>query len=413
VGRPHPVGSRAGRGCDGQESTRQAREEDPVPHGYVVTTSAVPIFAGANSRCFRHFAVGARWGQQPDRRPDSQAGGRRTEGGGQLAKRTKMRDTIGSSLGASMAQSPVNPITLRGSAIGQFEFSLENTNAFFVKSIEGGFAKANMIDMNVGSYQYAMKHLSTMEIDPIGVEVGMQDGLPLVDWIKSSWKNNFTRKNGHVKMGDFNMKDVFQIDFSNALITETTFPGLDAAGKEPAILKVKMQPESVEFKEGTKNPLVAQAVSYPKQKLWSVSSFALELGRYDTSRVAKIDSFTVKQGVKSYYTGRDRFPHWETTKLTFPEISVHMTYEYAKSMMKWYQNTVMSGGQDPMLEVDGCITYLAPSKDVSKEVFEIKLYGVGMKGMSIEKSERQDNPRRVKFDLYVTYMDINRTGLAY
>lgn len=313
-----------------------------------------------------------------------------------------------------MSSSPIHPINLRGSAIGQFEFSLENTPAFFVKSVEGGFAKANMIDMNVGSYQYAMKHLSTMEIDPIGVEVGMQDGLPLVDWIKSSWKNSFTRKSGHVKMGDFNMKEVFAIDFTNALITETTFPGLDAAGKEAAMLKVKMQPEGVTFKVGNNTtPLVAQAVSYPKQKLWSVSAFALELGHHDTSRVAKIDSFTVKQGVKSYYTGRDRFAHWETTKLTFPEISVHMTYEYAKSMIQWYQDTVMSGGQDPMLQCDGCITYLSPSKDSSKEVFEIKLYGVGMKGMSIEKSERNDNPRRVKFDLYVTYMDINRTGLAF
>ncbi len=310
-----------------------------------------------------------------------------------------------------------NPLArpdMRGSAIGQFELAIESQLPLYCKSIEGGLPKSNLIDMNIGSHPEAVKHLSTVEIEPLSVEIGMQDGLPLLDWIKKSWKMKYERKGGHVKLGDFNMKDIFQFDFTNALITETTFPTLDGAAKDVAMLKVKLQPENVEMKAGSGQKLYSQGLSYPKQKFWLASAFQMELGNFNVKNVAKIDGFTVKQGVKPVYTGRKYYPTWEPTKLTFPDISIHVTYEFAGDLINWYKRSIEAAARkqiDPDLEFDGVIRYLDPGK--KREVFEIKLFGVGMKGMAFDKSERSDALRRIKFDLYVTRMDLDHTGLAW
>jgi hypothetical protein len=143
------------------------------------------------------------------------------------------------------------------------------------------------------------------------------------------------------------MKEVLQTHFSEALITETTFPTLDGSSKEMATLKVKMQPEAVEFANGSNNRVHASSRHHERQKLWPASAFAFELHNVDVRHTTKIDSFTVKQGIKSYSTGRARFPHWEPTKLTFPDLSIYVPLAYADSLLDWYQRS-MKGGKDPV-----------------------------------------------------------------
>jgi hypothetical protein len=299
----------------------------------------------------------------------------------------------------------------RGSAIGQFELTIEGGIPLYCKSIEGGLPKSNLIDMNIGSHPQSVKHLSTVEIEPLNIEIGMQDGLPLLGWIKKSWAMAYERKNGTVRFADFDMKEIFSFDFSNALITESSFPTLDGGGKDISMLKVKLQPEDIQIKSGDHQRLYGRGLSFPKQKMWMSNAFELELGNFNTRHVAKIDGFTVKQGVKPMYTGRNYFPSWEPTKLTFADISVHMTYEHSGDMIDWYKRTIETQRRkqiDPDLEVTGVIRFLDPGK--KKEVFEIKMAGVGMKGMAFDKSERNDAPRRIKFDLYVTSMDLDTTA---
>ena len=297
-------------------------------------------------------------------------------------------------------------LTTRSHSQGQFQFTFDNSQTFLCKSFDGGLAKGNPIEEPIGAELHVVKHLSTFEIEPMNIEVGMHDALPLMTWIKDSWNKRYSRKSGSVSLADFDMKGVHDYAFTDALITETAFPSLDAAGKEAAMLKVKIQPERAELKPSQPNfKVVAQANNFVRNKLWLVSHFALDLGKtLDTSRVAKIDGFAVKQGVKAYNTGRERFAFWEPTKLTFPDISVTMSMAYAGSMIDWYERTCFKGNTDPDLQVDGAIHYLAPDKKTV--LFDINLFKVGMKAMTIEKSERGDNPRRVKFDLYVSWMDL-------
>jgi T4-like virus tail tube protein gp19 len=304
-------------------------------------------------------------------------------------------------------------LTQRAYSTGQFSFVLDHApEAMFVKSFEGGLRKANVAEEQVGPMMEAIKHLTTREIEPVSMELGMQDAIPMIDWIRESWQRKFNRKSGAIHMADSNNKETYVQSFSNALLTDVTFPTLDASANEIAGLKVKFQPEDCELKAGggTAIPQTGNKRSQ-QQRIWSTSCFRMELLGLDLTRVNKIDSFTVKQGVKPMYTGKDQLPYFEPTKLQFPDITFYMSLAFANSVIAWYDSFVNKGKSDRKAEKTGAIEFLAfNKKDV---LFRINLDQVGIKSMAIDKSEKGDAPRRVKFELYVGSMDIDPGALAY
>ncbi len=304
--------------------------------------------------------------------------------------------------GGSTAQ-----IGLNNSSI--FEFSIDGwRNTAYIKSVEGGYPKLNTIEEQVGADNLFIKHGSTVEIEPISVEMGMQSGTEVLSWLQSSWRKEWCRQSGMITHGNFNKKALVEHHFSDALITEATFPTLDASSKEAAFLKFKIQPEAVELKAAAKST-VHQATS-PKQKMWSPNAFSFKLDGLNVSKVGKIDSFTVKQGVKALYVGGQRYPQYEPTKITFPDLSVHISQIYAGDIMDWYQTFVMRGHRDPKQEKSGSIEFLAP--DHKTVIYRINLTGVGIKGCVIERSTSSDaNTKKIKFDLYVGKMDIDGEGV--
>jgi hypothetical protein len=129
---------------------------------------------------------------------------------------------------------------------GHFEVNIDgHKSTAFVKSVDGGWAKANVADDGHGSQMYKMKHISTVEIDPISIEFGLAGANDMLQWIKASWSRQFSRRSGEIIHANFNQQPTFSHQFRDALITETTFPTLDGASKDGGYLKVKLQPEWV------------------------------------------------------------------------------------------------------------------------------------------------------------------------
>jgi len=277
----------------------------------------------------------------------------------------------------------------------------------YVKSVEGGYPKANVIEEQVGQDLGMVKHMSTAEVEPMSFELGMQSGIDVLRWIQDSWRRNFARRSGAVSHGNFDAQTVLEHNFYDALITETTFPELDAAGKQGAYLKFKIQPERVQLKQGGREKLMANVP--PKQKLWIPSAFRFELDGLDTSKVSKVEAFTVKQSVKPLYTGQDRFPQFEPVSIKFPDLTIHMSKMWSGPIMAWYEDFVMKGHQDPKAEKSGSIVYLAPN--LQDEVYRVNLFHVGIKSFTIEKaSANEEQMKKVKFELYVGSMDLDGQG---
>jgi hypothetical protein len=298
----------------------------------------------------------------------------------------------------------------RSYTAGHFELQLDGApTTAYLKTVDGGYAKASLIDEPIGPENHRIKHTSTVDIDPFSVELGVSGATAVLKWIQSSWRKEWSRKNGQITHANFDLKTTFTHEFFDALITETTFPALDGASKDAAYLKVKVQPEKVITKKVSSGPQLIPHMG-TKQKLWTSSAFRLSIDGLDEMSYAnKIDSFTIKQGVKKFYSGEDRFPQIEPTKIEFPHISGTIAAEYTDGLHDWYQKYVVKGQADPKAQKTGSLEFLTP--DRKSTIFRINLFDVGLIGLSMQSSTaNSDQIKRMKFELYVGRMDLDGSG---
>lgn len=299
----------------------------------------------------------------------------------------------------------------RSYTAGHFELQIDgHASTAYLKSVDGGWAKAQMIDESVGPDNSRIKHKSVVEIDPFTIDFGFSGANDVLMWIQSSWRKNYNRRNGSITHGDFNLASTFEHQFFDALISETTFPALDGSSKEPAYMKIKVQPEKIVTRKASGARLKSNIGS--KQKLWSASAFRLTIDGIDEFKYTnKIESFTIKQGIKKLYTGEDRFPQIEPTKIDFPNIVGTLSFEYADKLLNWYQRSVVDGQADPAGERSGMLEFLAPDRKTT--LFAIQLFEVGIHSMNVQQSTaNQDTIKRARFELYVGRMDLDGKGMG-
>jgi hypothetical protein len=300
-------------------------------------------------------------------------------------------------------------LTKRAYTAGHFELVIDgHKSTAYVKSVEGGHVRASTIEEPIGPENHRIKHTSVVDIEPFTCDCGMSGLGDVLRWVQGSWRKKFDRRSGQITHANFDLKRTFEHEFYDALISETTFPTLDGGAKDAAFMKIKIQPERIKSAKNTSAPVFVGAGQ--KQKMWTPSSFRFSIDGIDEMLYTnKIESFTVKQGIKKLYTGEDRFPQIEPTKLEIPNIVGTISLEYADKLLEWYDEYVVKGQSDPKAQKSGSIEYLAPDKKTV--LFEISLFGLGMHHLSIaQSSANQDAMKRVKFELYASGIDISGPG---
>lgn len=301
------------------------------------------------------------------------------------------------------------PATKVPYSAGHFQLVLDgHPTTAYLKSIDGGHLRSSLIDEPIGPENMRIKHTSTVEIEPISMEFGIAGAAPIFKWIEASWKKEWSRRNGEITHANFDHKETYSHEFLDALITETTFPALDGASREAAYLKVKCLPEQVKLVK--KGGPTLRAVMGPKQKQWIPSAFRLTLeGLDDLQYTNKIESFTIKQGVKKLYTGRDRLPQIEPTKIEFPNLTGTIALEYADNLLKWSEKYVHAGQADNVAQTSGALEFLSPDRRTT--LFSINLFDVGLHGLQVMQSTaNSDQIKRVKYELYVGRMELAGTA---
>jgi hypothetical protein len=309
------------------------------------------------------------------------------------------------------------PLTRSSYSGGHFELTIDNhKSTAFVKSIDGGFVRGSVADDPIASGNHRVKQITTVDIEPISLEFGMTGANDVLKWIKGTWNKQWARRDGSIRHGNFNLEDTYEHEFYNALITEATIPALDGAAKESGYIKCKIQPETVLTNkvkgkgERIKGTMGTSTGGPTRQKLWTPSAFALRIDGLDNMKYCnKIESFTIKQGVKKVYTGEGRFPQIEPTKIEFPNITGTISLAYAQDLLDWHQQYVIDGKKDHGTQKSGAIEFLSP--DRSKTIFQINLFEVGIAFAGIQQSTaNQDQIKRVKFELFVHRMELDGEG---
>jgi hypothetical protein len=250
-----------------------------------------------------------------------------------------------------------------------------------------------------------------VDIDPFSVEFGLAGANDLLKWIKGSWSRKFSRRSGQITHANFNLHQTFEHEFAEALITETTIPTLDGSSKDAGYIKCKIQPERVSTKRLSGNGAKVDGDLGLRQKMWTPAAFRFNIDGIDEMKYTnKLDSFTIKQGIKKVYTGPGRFPTIEPTKIEFPNLTGTIALEYADKPLQWHEQYIHaeSATIDPSSQKTGSIEFLSP--DRNQIIFSINLYEVGLLYCGIEPSTANaDSIKRVKFEMYVHRMEIDGT----
>jgi phage tail-like protein len=291
--------------------------------------------------------------------------------------------------------------SLRSVPSGYYTVVIEGEELGIVQSVEGGGAKADLLVQQVGGDSNRTKSIGNLTYDPITMQIGASMAKPFYQWIANSWDRKHERRDGSILKYDYNIVPTHEIEFKQALVTETTVPALDGTAKQTMYLTVKLQPEKV---TNIKAPTGARIMGLVKaeQKAFMTQNFRFELDTIDVGRVTKIESFTVKQNVKPLQVGTFREAQMEPTSLEFPNITFTTSLDGADALIDWHKKYVIDGNSTADDETTGHITLLDPS--MQNELLEIELDGVGMTSLRINKSEAtsRNSIDRVVVELFVT-----------
>jgi tail tube protein gp19 len=294
---------------------------------------------------------------------------------------------------------------------GHFELQIDgHASTAYLKSVEGGFVRASVIDEPIGTHNERIKHTSTVDVEPFTVDFGISGAKDVLLWIQGSWRKDWDRRNGQITHANFNLYETFEHEFYDALIQETTFPTLDGSAKEAAYIKCKIQPERVVTKKLPGSGARVDGVLSPKQKMWTPAAFRFNIDGIDDMKYTnKLESFTIKQGIKKLYTGVSRFPQIEPTNIQFPNLTGTISLQYADKLLQWHEDYINTGKHDPKAQKTGSIEFLAP--DRKQTIFRINLYEVGLNFAAIESSTANaEQIKRVKFEMFVHRMELDGSG---
>ena len=286
----------------------------------------------------------------------------------------------------------------RSYVAGRFMFILDGASNGFLKQVDGGGIKAEVIS-EVPQGAVTKKHISNVKYEDITVRIGVSQSKAIYDWISASWSGKAVRKNGSIIAADFDYDALSQRDFVNALITETGIPACDGSSKEPAYLTVKFTPETLKsVKAGGK--IDPPPVS--KQKNWLPSNFRLTIDGLDCTKVSKIDSFTIKQAI---IRGDPREPALTPGPLELPTMRITLSQSSAQTWYDYFEDFVIKGNAGDNNEKKGTLEFLGP--DLKAVLAQISFSNLGIFSLVPDDGEaNSDNAGRVTAELYCESMAI-------
>lgn len=300
-------------------------------------------------------------------------------------------------------------VKARSYATSHFRVTLDDKEiTAFVKNVEGGLVKADSVEEKSGVANAPLHHASTRTIEPITLELGMCQNNWLLEAVADVVNNRVhARFDGQIDYGDANYNTRFTHEFTRALITEITLPTFDPSAKDPAFIKLKLQPESSDFGVASGGKL-STGVMAP-HKLWQPNAFRLDLdsGNLNTSKITKIEGMTIKIGTKAAPVGPHQLPSYLPTVVTMPKLSIHMPLHGANDIIGWYRSSiaaVASSRSDAVgYEVSGGLSLLDQARQ--KDLYTFNFFNLGPEQLTIVKGEGGGTGLKTcKLDMYMARM---------
>lgn len=301
------------------------------------------------------------------------------------------------SLAAAVALMPSGALAQKGERpyMGSRQILTIDGAPVMVRSVSGGEPYGELVSAQGGPDGATKKHIGSVKYSSIVAEVGADD---LREWISQAWAGKQNPKNGAVSTADVNYKSTSERQFMNALITETTIPALDGASKDAGYLTVRLTPAAVVLRKGAGADV--RGTVGPKQKTWMRSNFRFELGDLPTSRVARIDSFTVRSPAMSMATGELRTVQ-SVAAVQFPNLRLSISQADLQPWADWAESFIVQGQNGDNAEKSGAVVFLSPN--MKDEIGRITLSNCGILSLTQPGAEAE-KIARFEVELYCEKM---------
>jgi hypothetical protein len=255
-----------------------------------------------------------------------------------------------------------------------------------VKSIEGGSAVGVVLTAApAAGAHFREKHLSGVRFEPIAIAASSRRARPLFDWITTAWQGTLAQKNGAVLRANATGTPQAKREFVKATLVETIVPLLDAGSRDPADFTVRLAPERT---RDVPPPMTLPPIGPPTpgDATFMSSNFRLNIVGLDSTRVSKIDSFTV-------ITPATRVPE-------FPNLRIELSAVSVGTWRTWFQSFVIDGHSSATDEKSGSLSFLNAS--LTTVLATINFYNLGI--FRLENAPA--DPSRVIAELYCERMEL-------
>ena len=139
------------------------------------------------------------------------------------------------------------------------------------------------------------------------------------------------------------------------------------------------------------------------------SNFRLNIAGLDCTKVAKINSFTVKQSLagetldNGHYQGNQ--PQTAPANLLeFPNLRIELATVSAETWRAWFRSFVIDGNSSPMNEKTGTLSFLAPN--LSTVLATINFQNLGIFRLEDAPPDASAEITRVVAELYCERMEL-------
>jgi hypothetical protein len=299
-------------------------------------------------------------------------------------------------------QSAAAALDTRALVSGSSALELDGQFIDFLKSVEGGFPKADVIQEPVGPNYIVKKHIGQPKYQDIAIQSDPAMPKPLFDWVAAALAMAYVRKNGAIITADYNRVEQSRLQFNNAMITEFTIPACDGSAKEPGYLTVKFAPEVTTPLAGKGNILPGVGT---KAKAWLPANFRLTIPGLDCSKVSRIEALTVKQTTVTQTIGEARDFQKQPGKLEFPNLVISLAEISAGTFYAWFQDMVIKGNAGDNNEKAGTLEFL--DQTMKGSLLTVYFNHLGIFGFSPERSESNaEKIRSVKVEMYCEQMTL-------
>jgi hypothetical protein len=197
----------------------------------------------------------------------------------------------------------------------------------------------------------------------VAVRVGPGMSKAFYGWLRDAVRHHAAPRKGAFIGVDAQSKPVARQTVGDATITHVVFPALDEASKSDAKITLKLATTTKPTPAG-KVPALTGETAPTKQKAWHTSNFKVEIDGLPHARVAKIDAFTIKQGVSS-------------------KLVLHLRAADAEPFRAWLKAASAKGASKAAREKSGKLIF--SSADTKEPLFRLTFGGLVPGEVAMEK----------------------------